>query len=253
MDNIHNCKWVYYSRFEDMLEKFQTFEYKEQLNKGEMDKCWSIFSVRYITDNWKTLTISDYEERHINCITEYLQINPHIEDHWNSDIFTANSLLRNYIHHVCYYKLLNELNSAAFDSVYLTRTKEEWKLIYQARYQMIPHDNLWFDRIYMLQTQEENSYYHKFRDISKITHLMANPQALYVKRDVGLEFFPRERSRPKHDYAYVRYWIDNGEIKVVPNLLSVREKLDKNATIREELYNKVLETWSNPKYMCIIC
>lgn len=252
IDSIHNHKWVYYKHFDDMLEKFQTFEYTEDIDHLGMDTCWDIFTVRYMTDNWNVLTISDYDERRATHMTEYIQTHPNIKDPWNTDILTSSALLKNYIHSQCYDKLSNELYYADCDSMYLTRSRDEWRLIYQARFRMLPYENLWFDRIYNLQTSEENTFYHKFRDLSQFAHLMKNPQPTYTIYDIPLDFFPRDRSRPKYGYAYSRYWIDNGEIRVVPELLSTLESIEKGRKDREEFYNKMLEKWDKPTYTCII-
>lgn len=234
MDSIHHHKWVYYVHFEDMLEKFQTFEYKEEFVYNDCSQCWSIFTIRYITNNWNVLTINDFTEKQVESMRGYCEKYPNI-DSWNTTILTHSVLLKNQLHRECYYELLHALESVHLDSILLARTKDEWKLIYQCRYLMVPYENTWFDRVQLYQELEENLFYGKFRDNSEFNDIFnITDHETYTKEDIPLEFFPRDRSRPEHDYSYIQYWIDNGEIQVVPNILSTREKLEKSGKHRFE-------------------
>lgn len=242
LDSIHHHKWIYYKNFDDMLEKFQTFEYKEEFGHNDCSECWNIFTIRYITNNWKMLTITDFTEKQVEVTTEYCEKYPNL-DPWNTTIISHSILLKDQLYRECYYELLHSLECAHLDSILLTRSRDEWKLIYQCRYQMIPYDNLWFDRVNLYQTIDENLFYCKFKDNSEFNHLLSIHQPVYTKDDIPLEYFPRERSRPKYEYAYIQYWIDNEEIKVIPNILSTRELLNKSRKERDDQYIKDIETY----------
>lgn len=254
LDCIHDHIWVYYTDFDKMLEAFQDMEYKEDLSAPlAVHQCWDTFTVRYTAGNFKRLTAEDFTEKQLSvmsaadsaCVRSGIQ---NEEELYNSSMFTKMALLKDEEVSRQYYALHTALQEARYDDIYHSRTKEEWQTIYSARSQLVPYQNLWFERLDMFQTLEENLFYLQFkdnRDLDKQWGFAAKEQSK-SKADIPLEYFPRQRSRPVHDYASVQYWVDNGLITKAPQIRSVQEQLDlsqrqSDARIRELLGDEAFE------------
>lgn len=202
LDHPSLCMWIYYKNFEDMLSKFTTFSFTEEnTHMYDVVLCWTIFSTRYVNNNWKSFTQDDYTTLEISINNESMQKYP-VKDPWNCARIAKSKLLQNQSHSKKYFDLVKALRQARYDDLMQSRSSSDWEKIYRYRYRMLMLGQDVFDALSLLQTTEENEYYLLYIQDNAVTDVGKAP----------LEFFPRGRSKPDCKYSTFNYWYTSGSI-----------------------------------------
>lgn len=169
------------------------------------------------------------------------------------------------------FHLKKELNNNKFDNMLNMRTKENWEVLYALRYL---YKNV-VNKILSDEKQElkiDSNYYILF-DKSPLTFdENTTKEVLYkIKKNLedwlmiyqdtiegldwhnpysnkfidSIEYFPRETSKPKYDYAYSSYYnLETDAVNIINNMLAFRKKKhEETQNMINDRFKKIYELY----------
>ena len=245
------CEWLYYDSYDEFILEFK--EYVLTLNDDEFNLAVnsSIHLKTIVELFWMEKNDPKLKEEYTyeTSLEEYkkaVEKNNYKFDEENTKYdgfkLTLKQLdytRRNETLYDELFKLTKQLSNARFDDVLQMRTEEEWKILYSLRY-------LYKDVVnkILTGTNTPDSDLHKSKRNLE-DYLMLYQQSTEGldwhnpysdKLIVNIEYFPRETSKPPHDYAYAKY--HNLEENASTN---VNNMIDKRKRKREEYNNELAE------------
>lgn len=236
LNDLFLCKWIYYEDFDRFIEEFKV--YLTNLSKSEDDGDKYIYDLSKDSHLKNILEIfwlesNDSELRKNYDQTEALEdycnkVNQNgytidIEKEIKIDGFYLFVRLLNYKNNnIKLGKLLldltNNLYNTRIDDIIKTRTKDEWENLYSLRflYKKVVNDILENKSEDCKLKMKIERYLMYFQETSESLE-WHNP---YSKKIIeSIEYFPRESSKPEHDYAYASHYdFENNAQNIVDKL-----------------------------------
>jgi hypothetical protein len=230
-NDYYLCKWLYYEDIDKFIKEFRLYLKDNNINYNNTILIDYLLEIFWLESNDPTLNTEYTQKEALDNYKIHVESNDYnFKNELNDDTFKYMLRSMNYRNKnkkltELYIKLFTELDYARFDDILQTRTKEEWEIIYSLRYMYknIVNNILSITDVFNFTFYELNTTKKKLEYLLKIyqtTNEGYNWYYPYSKQLIdSIEYFPRDTSKPSHDYAYSSYY--NFDIN------NIQQKIDK--------------------------
>lgn len=197
------------------------------------------------------------------------------DEHFKSMLKNIYYKIKNEDLHTNYINMTKQFDYARLDDVLQCRTKENWEILYSIRYiyknivnllldKKITGENMYnkdihnrklsYDLDFSVDNINEKSTPNELYEIKKniedwLSAYQETSEGLawhnpYSDKPIDtIEYFPRETSKPEHDWAYSKYYnLENNASTVVNNMINMRKrKLEETQNKFSERINRLKE------------